>query len=176
MEIVEVIPPVQEKKIEAPTYDPSTMPSTQKKMLDPPESHRQVDINYAINEGKQIEAKETDTSLNEYEDPDVKIDLEGIEYAKTRIDISWHDVIIKAQIIDESNPENRKRCPPCRKKVKKEITILKGVSGKVKHGQFLSILGASGAGKTTLLNYISGRITDSLECTGKIKINGKEKT
>lgn len=43
-------------------------------------------------------------------------------------------------------------------------------------GQFLAIIGASGAGKTTLLNFLSGReISQNLEKTGSIKVNGQDK-
>jgi ABC-type multidrug transport system ATPase subunit len=35
--------------------------------------------------------------------------------------------------------------------------ILDNISGTVKSGEFLAILGASGAGKTTLLNYLSAK-------------------
>ncbi|MEM7342634.1 MAG: ABC transporter ATP-binding protein [Chloroflexota bacterium] len=37
-----------------------------------------------------------------------------------------------------------------------EITILKGISFEVKHGEFVSIVGPSGNGKSTLLNMITG--------------------
>ena len=37
-----------------------------------------------------------------------------------------------------------------------EITILKGISFKVREGEFLSIVGPSGNGKSTLLNMITG--------------------
>ena len=51
------------------------------------------------------------------------------------------------------------------------------VSGLVKPGQFLSIIGASGAGKTTLLNHLSGRLVPrNLEISGEINVNGKEKS
>jgi len=50
---------------------------------------------------------------------------------------------------------------------------LDNLSGTVKPGQFLAIIGASGAGKTTFLNYISGRDpSKNLEKEGSISING----
>ena len=65
---------------------------------------------------------------------------------------------------------------------------LDNVSGTVKPGQFLSIIGASGAGKTTLLNYLSNRgksciyakftcivRSPNLKKTGDVLINGKNR-
>ena len=53
-------------------------------------------------------------------------------------------------------------------------SILHHVSGIVKPGEFLAIIGASGAGKTTLLNYLSGKmLAHNLEATGSTTINGK---
>ena len=50
------------------------------------------------------------------------------------------------------------------------------MSGCVLPGHFLSIIGASGAGKTTLLNYLSGRlVSENLNITGDIKVNGRDK-
>jgi len=54
--------------------------------------------------------------------------------------------------------------------------IIDSVSGTVKPGQFLAIIGASGAGKTTLLNFLSGReISQNLVKEGKILVNKVEK-
>ena len=53
-------------------------------------------------------------------------------------------------------------------------SILHHVSGIVKPGQFLAIIGASGAGKTTLLNYLSGKmLAHNLVADGITTINGK---
>lgn len=47
------------------------------------------------------------------------------------------------------------------------------MSGTVKPGQFLAILGASGAGKTTLLNYLSGKDpSKNLKKEGQVLVNG----
>ena len=53
-------------------------------------------------------------------------------------------------------------------------SILHDVSGIVKPGQFLAIIGASGAGKTTLLNYLSGKmLAHNLVADGITTINSK---
>lgn len=50
------------------------------------------------------------------------------------------------------------------------------LSGTVKPGEFLAILGASGAGKTTLLNYLSAKdISRNLKKSGKIFVNGVDR-
>lgn len=48
---------------------------------------------------------------------------------------------------------------------------LKGVSFKVRKGEFVGIMGASGAGKSTLLNIIS---TIDTQSSGKVYINDKD--
>ena len=51
------------------------------------------------------------------------------------------------------------------------------MSGTVKPGQFLSIIGASGAGKTTLLNYLAGKDPSrNLRKQGVITLNGSDRT
>lgn len=56
----------------------------------------------------------------------------------------------------------------CRKK--QEICILRDVSGHLKTGDLIAILGGSGAGKTTLLAAISQRLRGNL--TGDVVLNG----
>jgi ATP-binding cassette subfamily G (WHITE) protein 2 len=55
-------------------------------------------------------------------------------------------------------------------------TILNGISGQIKAGQCLALMGASGAGKSTLLNILSGRIEKNKnnELRGQVLFNGKE--
>ncbi|XP_030386604.1 protein brown [Scaptodrosophila lebanonensis] len=56
----------------------------------------------------------------------------------------------------------------CRKK--RELRILQDVSGHMKTGDLIAILGGSGAGKTTLLAAISQRLRGNL--TGDVVLNG----
>ncbi|KAK4306529.1 hypothetical protein Pmani_021646 [Petrolisthes manimaculis] len=60
-----------------------------------------------------------------------------------------------------------------RKKTTSEKHILKNVSGLVRPGELLAIMGASGAGKTTLLNVLTFRSDFSLKITGKLHVNGQ---
>lgn len=61
------------------------------------------------------------------------------------------------------------------KKTKQTKNILTNVSGFVKSGETLAILGSSGAGKTTLLNHLSRKIeSHSLKSTGTMLLNSQE--
>ncbi|CAG2112084.1 unnamed protein product [Medioppia subpectinata] len=51
--------------------------------------------------------------------------------------------------------------------------IIKNVSGEVKSGQMLAIMGASGAGKTTLLNVLTARNPLKLRVKGVVLLNGQ---
>ena len=72
------------------------------------------------------------------------------------VEIAWKNINIRTK----SKKENRH--------------ILHDVSGIVRPGQFLAIIGASGAGKTTLLNYLSGKmLAYNLYSEGETTINRK---
>ena len=52
-------------------------------------------------------------------------------------------------------------------------TLLSNVSGIVKPGEFLAIMGPSGAGKTILLNALSGKKQELIKECGDVLLNGK---
>ena len=56
-----------------------------------------------------------------------------------------------------------------------ERRILNGLSGHVKRGEFVGILGASGAGKTTLLNALSARMSSTGRLSGQVSFNGQKR-
>uniref|UniRef100_A0A7S3NLB8 ABC transporter domain-containing protein n=1 Tax=Euplotes crassus TaxID=5936 RepID=A0A7S3NLB8_EUPCR len=91
------------------------------------------------------------------------------ETKKAKIQVSWKNITIKA-------PPKGGLC----KKVPEDaepFTILDNLSGTVKPGQSLAIIGASGAGKTTFLNYLSGRDpSKNLDKEGTITINGVDRS
>ena len=52
--------------------------------------------------------------------------------------------------------------------------ILKQVSGEVKPGEVVAIMGSSGSGKTTLLNVLAGRVGAG-DISGSVLVNGLER-
>ncbi|XP_024525458.1 ABC transporter G family member 31 [Selaginella moellendorffii] len=55
---------------------------------------------------------------------------------------------------------------------KREIQILKDVSGVVKPGRMMLLLGPPGSGKSTLLRALAGKLDPSLKTSGSITYNG----
>ena len=77
--------------------------------------------------------------------------VEAVEH-RTRPDhvtLSWNDLSIKSG----------------------EKTIIRNISGTVKPGTLLAIMGSSGAGKSTLMNVIANRNLENLSVEGDIKVN-----
>ena len=60
-------------------------------------------------------------------------------------------------------------------KNEKPKTILSGISGQVKAGQVIAIMGGSGAGKSSMLNTLAGRIASNSILGGDILVDGKER-
>jgi len=54
----------------------------------------------------------------------------------------------------------------------KEKVILDNVSGSVRPGELMAIMGASGAGKSTLMNVMTRRNIAGLNVSGRISLNG----
>lgn len=93
---------------------------------------------------------------------------DDIDLREQKIQLTFHNVKITAM--------PRKNMCGTIKKGEAEKVILNDVSGTIKPGEFVAILGASGAGKTTLLNYLSGRdVSTNLKKEGRIMVNGEDR-
>uniref|UniRef100_A0A0P4ZDT8 Protein white n=1 Tax=Daphnia magna TaxID=35525 RepID=A0A0P4ZDT8_9CRUS len=77
---------------------------------------------------------------------------------------SWENIEI---YLEKQQGNCFKRQPPIQKR------ILDNVTGCVRPGEFLAIMGASGAGKTTLLNCLTFRNTGKLKILGQRFLNGE---
>ncbi|OWA50620.1 Protein white [Hypsibius exemplaris] len=86
------------------------------------------------------------------------------------ITLSWHNLNVWLPAANNSCC-GLKKPPPHLAKPKQ---ILNNVSGIVRPGELLALMGASGAGKTTLLNMLTGRNRGALKLDGNISINGKK--
>ena len=69
--------------------------------------------------------------------------------------MSWHDLQYSVTTADKETKD-----------------ILNGISGEVKPGQVVAIMGSSGAGKSSLLNILAGRFNQG-ELNGQILVNGR---
>ncbi|XP_046580538.1 protein white-like [Haliotis rubra] len=81
------------------------------------------------------------------------------------ISLSWENVNVYVK-------SERKKCCGGSSKAVKQKQILRNVTGLVKPGTLLAIIGASGAGKSTLMNVLTGRNVVQYIIEGGIKVNG----
>jgi len=79
---------------------------------------------------------------------------------KERITLSWSGVTVQSF----AKGAKRRKVPP--------KNILTDVTGMVKPGSLMALMGASGAGKTTLLNILNFRNRTGLTVRGEVMING----
>jgi len=85
--------------------------------------------------------------------------------ASQPVTYSWENIEVYLEI-PQGGFFSRKKTPPIQKR------ILDNVTGVVRPGEFLAIMGASGAGKTTLLNSLTFRNTGKLKILGERYLNG----
>lgn len=85
--------------------------------------------------------------------------------------ISFKNVSYTVQVPDLTREKKWSDYIPFRPKPTKERVLLHNISGQVKPGQFLAVMGPTGSGKTTFLTVLSNRIKKGV--TGTILANGK---
>ncbi|XP_078321150.1 protein white-like [Crassostrea virginica] len=92
-----------------------------------------------------------------------RLDLDEGNYIpeEQQVTLSWHDVMVTSSTTTACRKE------PCSK------IILNKVSGYVRPGRLVAIMGASGAGKTSLMNVLTFRNIRALSVYGDIKINDR---
>lgn len=116
----------------------------------------------------------TDTSkigqehdLSYQEKVDLRSSMDSMKGGSIRVPITltWEDVSFTVDV-------PTRRCPPwSRKKQKKRI--LRDISGYVKPGQMLAIMGSTGAGKSSLLDVLADRKSTGI-VKGNILLNGRK--
>ncbi|BFY98583.1 hypothetical protein BsWGS_01622 [Bradybaena similaris] len=84
-----------------------------------------------------------------------------------QIALSWKDINVSVAVAGR-----RQWCSHSSESVRPTKEVLKNVSGIVRPGCLLAIMGASGAGKSTLLNVLTHRNTKSYTFSGDIRLNG----
>ncbi|SPO27816.1 related to ATP-binding cassette, sub-family G, member 2 [Ustilago trichophora] len=77
--------------------------------------------------------------------------------------------------LDEILPEHNEVFPHLPPLDPMRRRVLNGVSGHVKKGEMVAILGASGAGKTSLLSILSARLDKSSDIAGEVLFQGKQR-
>lgn len=109
---------------------------------------------------------------------DARLETTSASRRKERVDLVWKDlsfsVPVKAKKTKGSHSGSPDSDGPRPKR--NEKVILKNISGYVKAGTMLAVMGSSGAGKTTLLNLLAGRVTStSAKATGQVLVNGERR-
>ncbi|CAG2107829.1 unnamed protein product [Medioppia subpectinata] len=89
----------------------------------------------------------------------------GLDQTIQSVDISWLNIEVFTTVT--------KSMYNCYKTVNMPKQLIFNVSGEVKAGQLLAIMGSSGAGKTTLLNVLTTRNLGKLAVNGEVLLNGQ---
>jgi ABC-type transport system involved in cytochrome bd biosynthesis fused ATPase/permease subunit len=154
--------------------------SAERIIVIPPRAQR-VTLRYESPQMQLHKHSHTRNSLETPQAPDTEerpktqhtdTEADPIEGKRIYVQLTWNNVFVW--------PKASEKCASCLRSAKitsdEHALILKGVSGNVLPGQFLTIIGSTGAGKTTLLQYLSGKMfPHSLRSSGSIQINGVER-
>ncbi|KAJ2450338.1 hypothetical protein EV183_004360 [Coemansia sp. RSA 2336] len=88
-----------------------------------------------------------------------EISLRAMGAQAAEVVLSWNNLVYKV---------------PSNIKGQEQRTILHGLSGEIRAGETVALIGSSGAGKTTLLNALSGRIVGGT-LSGKVQFRGSKR-
>jgi ABC-type multidrug transport system ATPase subunit len=150
------------KHIDAQDDDDIKSMHVEEKEINNQQNNIQIEIN---NKDKilKVEERESHRPINSEAAPFGKSERTRMSEPGD-LELVWSDLTITASISEGK----------CCSKIITQKKILDKVSGRVKSGECLAILGSSGAGKTTLLNYLSRKIeSSSLKVEGNVSLNSE---
>ncbi|XP_078321987.1 protein white-like [Crassostrea virginica] len=114
-------------------------------------------------------SRQNGTYNEQEEDPELGSQRDDLERSMTQeqdqVTLTWKDVNVY------SLPK-KKGCCNRGQSLQSPKQILSNVSGMIKPGKLMAIMGASGAGKSTLLNVLTFRNRGSLILQGDVRVNG----